>query len=77
MPIVHNRLCIRKRIRYNAYYVVCNMGVAAVHDASSAYFVHDDVTIYCDDFLHAPISPASIDLIVTSPPYNVDAGEQK
>ena len=48
------------------------MGVVAAHDASSAYFVHGDVTVYCDDFLHAPISPASIDLIVTSPPYNVD-----
>ncbi len=37
------------------------------------YFKHDNQSIYHDDFLATKIFPAdSIDLIVTSPPYNVD-----
>lgn len=32
---------------------------------------HEDLTIYFADFLKAPINENSIDLIVTSPPYNV------
>lgn len=38
-----------------------------------AYFAQDDLKIYHDDFLTTQsIEPDSVDLIVTSPPYNVD-----
>ncbi|MEM3525795.1 MAG: site-specific DNA-methyltransferase [Candidatus Jordarchaeaceae archaeon] len=37
------------------------------------FFNYGNVKIYCDDFLKTEaIKPNSIDLIVTSPPYNVD-----
>jgi site-specific DNA-methyltransferase (adenine-specific) len=37
------------------------------------FFEHGNIRIYCDDFLRTDvIEPNSIDLIVTSPPYNVD-----
>ncbi len=37
------------------------------------YFHHDDLLIYKDDFLKIKkIQKSSVDLIVTSPPYNVD-----
>lgn len=41
---------------------------------SSCYFEHDDsVRIYQDDILKVPhISRSSVDLVITSPPYNVD-----
>lgn len=40
---------------------------------SSPYFHYDDVAIYHDDILKiTDIPKSSIDLIVTSPPYNVD-----
>ncbi|MCS7160728.1 MAG: site-specific DNA-methyltransferase [Gemmatales bacterium] len=35
------------------------------------YFEHRTVKLYCDDFLQASYLPP-VDLIVTSPPYNVD-----
>jgi site-specific DNA-methyltransferase (adenine-specific) len=37
------------------------------------FFEHGNIRIYCDDFLKMEaIEPNSIDLIVTSPPYDVD-----
>jgi len=37
------------------------------------FFEHGNIKIYCNDFLKTEaIEPESIDLIVTSPPYNVD-----
>ncbi len=37
------------------------------------FFEHGNIKIYCEDFLKIEaIEPNSIDLIVTSPPYNVD-----
>ena len=29
-----------RETRYTVYYVVCDMGVTAVHNAQQAYFVH-------------------------------------
>ncbi len=40
---------------------------------SSYYFKHDDIFIYKDNILKiADIPKSSVDLIITSPPYNVD-----
>jgi len=40
---------------------------------SKPFFEHDNIRIYCEDFLKTKaIEPNSIDLIVTSPPYDVD-----
>ena len=37
------------------------------------FFEHSNIRIYCDDFLETKaIEPNSVDLIVTSPPYDVD-----
>jgi len=37
------------------------------------FFEHGNIRIHCDDFLKTEaIEPNSIDLIVTSPPYDVD-----
>ncbi|MDM7274676.1 MAG: site-specific DNA-methyltransferase [Thermoprotei archaeon] len=37
------------------------------------FFEHGGIKVYCEDFLNIEaIEPNSIDLIVTSPPYNVD-----
>ena len=37
------------------------------------YFKHDDILIYKDDILKISSIPEnSVDLIITSPPYNVD-----
>jgi site-specific DNA-methyltransferase (adenine-specific) len=40
---------------------------------ATPFFYRDDITIYKHDFVESsPIPPKSVDLIVTSPPYNLD-----
>ena len=46
---------------------------SAQEKKAAYYFKHDDIFIYKDDILKiSDIPKASVDLIVTSPPYNVD-----
>jgi len=54
----------------------CDGSTVRNNPPNAPYYRHrDEVEIYCGDFLHLSAIPASsIDLIVTSPPYNVDIG---
>src|SRR5262249_14316806 len=43
------------------------------NNLAKPFFDEDSITIYNHDFIaSSPLPPKSIDLIVTSPPYNVD-----
>lgn len=46
--------------------------VAKAGENKSVYFKTDELVILCEDFLKTSIQPNSVDLIVTSPPYNLD-----
>lgn len=44
-----------------------------IASSENIYFKTDSLVIFCEDFLKTKsISPNSVDLIITSPPYNLD-----
>jgi site-specific DNA-methyltransferase (adenine-specific) len=61
---------VPQRLRTNGSSSSCSQSPSTT---AKPFYDHDNITIYHHDFIESsPIRPKSVDLIVTSPPYNLD-----